>query len=46
MLDHTFPQATGGGTLPVSVRKNTPGLLELGSIDARTARRLIRAPQF
>ncbi|MFJ9890767.1 hypothetical protein ACIQRW_33630 [Streptomyces sp. NPDC091287] len=46
MLDHTFPQATGGGTLPVSVRENTPGLLELGSIDARTARRLIRALQF
>lgn len=46
MLDHAFPQATGGGTLPVSVQEHTPGLLELGSIDARTARRLILALQF
>ncbi|MGW4626142.1 hypothetical protein [Streptomyces rubiginosohelvolus] len=46
LLDHAFPQATGGGTLSVSVRESTPGLLHLGSIDARTARRLIRALQF
>ncbi|MEU3323081.1 hypothetical protein [Streptomyces sp. NPDC006785] len=35
----------GGGTT-VSVRESTPDLLHLGSIDARTARRLIRALQF
>ncbi|MFQ6850256.1 hypothetical protein AAIB46_05030 [Streptomyces sp. 35M1] len=46
MLTEAFPQATGGGTLSVSVRENTPGLLDLGSIDARTARSLIRALQF
>ncbi|MFH9683192.1 hypothetical protein [Streptomyces globisporus] len=46
LLDHAFPQATGGGTVPVSVRERTPHLLHLGSIDARTARRLIRALQF
>lgn len=45
MLTHAFPQATGGA-LSVSVRENTPDLLDLGSIDARTARRLIRALQF
>ncbi|MEU2800594.1 hypothetical protein [Streptomyces sp. NPDC006863] len=36
----------GGGTIPVSVRESTPDLLHLGSIDARSARRLIRALQF
>lgn len=46
LLAHAFPQATGGGTVPVSVRGSTPDLLHLGSIDARTARRLIRALQF
>ncbi|XCM31564.1 hypothetical protein ABXI76_21340 [Streptomyces parvus] len=46
LLARAFPQATGGGTLSVSVRENAPGLLDLGSIDARTARRLIRALQF
>ncbi|MFF8967103.1 hypothetical protein ACF1BK_30620 [Streptomyces globisporus] len=46
LLDHAFPQATGGGTLSVSVREEAPNLLNLGSIDARTARRLIRALQF
>ncbi|EFE75386.1 hypothetical protein K7395_20720 [Streptomyces filamentosus] len=46
LLDHTFPQATGGGALSVSVRESAPGHLHLGSIDARTARRLIRALQF
>ncbi|MGW0641269.1 hypothetical protein [Streptomyces badius] len=46
LLVHAFPQATGGGTLSVSVRENTADLLDLGSIDARTARRLIRALQF
>ncbi|WP_103513207.1 hypothetical protein [Streptomyces sp. SM13] len=45
MLTQAFPQATGGA-LSVSVRENTPDLLDLGSIDARTARRLIRALQF
>ncbi|OCC09743.1 hypothetical protein [Streptomyces sp. PTY087I2] len=45
MLDQAFPQATGGA-LSVSVRENAPDLLDLGSIDARTARRLIRALQF
>lgn len=46
LLDQAFPQATGGGTVPVSVRQSTPDHLHLGSIDARTARRLIRALQF
>ncbi|MFF3030800.1 hypothetical protein ACFVS7_07265 [Streptomyces rubiginosohelvolus] len=46
LLDHAFPQATGGGALSVLVRENAPTLLDLGSIDARTARRLIRALQF
>ncbi|MFE7333608.1 hypothetical protein [Streptomyces griseus] len=46
MLIQAFPQATGGGVLSVSVRENTPDLLDRGSIDARTARRLIRALQF
>lgn len=46
MLAQAFPQAAGGGALSVSVRENTPDLLDLGSIDARTARRLIRALQF
>ncbi|ALU98103.1 hypothetical protein WQO_14385 [Streptomyces globisporus C-1027] len=46
LLAHAFPQATGGGTVPVSVRESTPDPLPLGSIDARTARRLIRALQF
>ncbi|MFI7291025.1 hypothetical protein ACIBRY_30915 [Streptomyces anulatus] len=46
MLGSAFPQATGGGVLSVSVRENAPEMLELGSIDARTARRLIRALQF
>ncbi|WP_282686702.1 MULTISPECIES: hypothetical protein [unclassified Streptomyces] len=46
LLAHAFPQATGGGTLSVSVREETPNLLDLGSVDARTARRLIRALQF
>ncbi|MFD4222393.1 hypothetical protein [Streptomyces griseus] len=45
MLIQAFPQSTGGA-LSVSVREHTPDLLDLGSIDARTARRLIRALQF
>jgi hypothetical protein len=46
MLSQAFSQATGGGALSVSVRENTPDILDLGSIDARTARGLIRALQF
>ncbi|MFJ6610313.1 hypothetical protein ACIQPT_08535 [Streptomyces sp. NPDC091289] len=46
MLGQAFQQATGGGTLSVSVRENASHILELGSIDARTARHLIRALQF
>ncbi|MFJ7085291.1 hypothetical protein ACIQU8_18910 [Streptomyces griseus] len=46
MLTQAFPQATGCSALSVSVREHTPDLLDLGSIDARTARRLIRALQF
>ncbi|WKN15396.1 hypothetical protein NEH83_15030 [Streptomyces sp. JUS-F4] len=45
MLIQAFPQSTGGA-LSVSVREHTPDLLDLGSIDARTARRLIRTLQF
>ncbi|MFC8623175.1 hypothetical protein [Streptomyces anulatus] len=41
MLGRAFPQAAGGGILSVSVREDAPEILELGSIDARTARRLI-----
>ncbi|WP_405186309.1 hypothetical protein OG582_15665 [Streptomyces anulatus] len=46
MLGQAFPQATGGGALSVSVREDTPEILELGSIDARTARRLISTLRF
>lgn len=46
VLGQAFPQATGGGTLSVSVREEAPEILELGSIGARTARRLISAPRF
>ncbi|MFE9457668.1 hypothetical protein [Streptomyces californicus] len=46
LLRHVFPQATGGGALSVSVREEAPGLLDLGAIDARTARRLVRALRF
>ncbi|MFI7088028.1 hypothetical protein ACIBUR_31090 [Streptomyces anulatus] len=46
MLGRAFPQATGGGILSVSVEEDTPEILELGSIDARTARRLISALRF
>ncbi|MFI1187066.1 hypothetical protein [Streptomyces californicus] len=44
-LGHAFPHATGGA-LSVSVREEAPGLLDLGAIDARTARRLVRALRF
>lgn len=46
MLGQVFPQAPGGGVLAVSVRGDASHILELGSIDARTARRLIRALHF
>ncbi|MFJ9620760.1 hypothetical protein [Streptomyces sp. NPDC101181] len=46
MLSHAFAQATTGGTLSVSVRDDAPRTLELGSLDARAARQLIRALQF
>ncbi|WP_103531530.1 hypothetical protein [Streptomyces sp. SM11] len=46
MLGQVFPQATGGGVLSASVRGDASHILELGSVDARTARRLIRALQF
>ncbi|MBK0376361.1 hypothetical protein I3215_26360 [Streptomyces sp. RB110-1] len=46
LLGHVFPEATGGGALSVSVREEAPGLLDLGAIDARTARRLVRALRF
>lgn len=45
LLGHAFPEATGS-TLSVSVREEAPGLLDLGAIDARTARRLVRALRF
>ncbi|MEV1045177.1 hypothetical protein [Streptomyces sp. NPDC049916] len=44
MLSHAFAQ-TPTGTLSVSVRDDAPGTLELGSLDARAARQLIRALQ-
>ncbi|WP_369020748.1 hypothetical protein ABZ326_19730 [Streptomyces californicus] len=46
LLGRVFPEATGGGALSVSVREEAPGLLDLGAIDARTARRLVRALRF
>ncbi|MDW4912684.1 hypothetical protein [Streptomyces californicus] len=46
LLSHAFPEATGGGALSVCVREEAPGLLDLGAIDARTARRLVRALRF
>ncbi|MEV6472473.1 hypothetical protein [Streptomyces sp. NPDC051657] len=46
MLGQAFPQATGGGILSVSAREDAPEVLEPGSIDARTARRLISALRF
>ncbi|MFJ5048699.1 hypothetical protein [Streptomyces sp. NPDC088719] len=46
VLGQAFPRATGGGILSVSAREDAPEVLELGSIDARTARRLISALRF
>lgn len=46
VLGQAFPRATGGGILSVSARADAPEVLELGSIDARTARRLISALRF
>ncbi|MFJ8847212.1 hypothetical protein ACIRFF_30435 [Streptomyces cyaneofuscatus] len=46
LLAQAFPAATGGGTLDVSVREEAPDVVELGALDARTARRLIGALRF
>ncbi|WP_411082746.1 hypothetical protein [Streptomyces sp. cmx-18-6] len=46
LLAQAFPAATGGGALLVSVRHNAPDVLELGAVDARTARRLIGVLRF
>ncbi|MFE2292729.1 hypothetical protein [Streptomyces sp. NPDC059452] len=46
LLAQAFPAATGGGALDVSVRQEAPDTVELGAIDARTARRLIGALRF
>ncbi|WP_329156545.1 hypothetical protein OHA63_14915 [Streptomyces anulatus] len=46
MFGQAFPRATCGGTLSVSVREDAPEILELGSIDARTAQRLISPLRF
>ncbi|MFD3971526.1 hypothetical protein [Streptomyces cyaneofuscatus] len=46
LLAQAFPAATGGGVLDVSVREEAPGVVELGPLDARTARRLIGALRF
>ncbi|WP_432152010.1 hypothetical protein [Streptomyces sp. bgisy029] len=46
LLAQAFSAATGGGVLDVSVREEAPGVVELGAIDARSARRLIGALRF
>ncbi|MER8195598.1 hypothetical protein AB0N60_11010 [Streptomyces microflavus] len=45
-LAQAFSTATGGGAVDVSVRQDAPDAVELGAIDARTARRLIGALRF
>ncbi|WP_335937068.1 hypothetical protein [Streptomyces sp. PTD5-9] len=48
-LGSAFASATGGRALDVRVRREEPGtdpMLELGSIDAGTARRLVAALRF
>ncbi|MEU3654384.1 hypothetical protein AB0E67_16430 [Streptomyces sp. NPDC032161] len=48
-LRNAFASATGGGSLDIRVRHEATGtapVLELGSIDARTARRLVAALRF
>ncbi|WP_326705229.1 hypothetical protein [Streptomyces cyaneofuscatus] len=46
LLAEAFSAATGGGTLDVSVREEASGVVDLGALDARTARRLIGALRF
>ncbi|MDX2405228.1 hypothetical protein NJO91_19135 [Streptomyces microflavus] len=46
LLAQAFSAATGGGAVDVSVRQDAPDAVELGAIDARTARRLIGALRF
>ncbi|MFJ3300472.1 hypothetical protein [Streptomyces bacillaris] len=46
LLAQAVPAGTGGGALRVSVREDDPGVVELGAVDARTARRLIGALRF
>ncbi|MFD8059913.1 hypothetical protein ACFXA0_07765 [Streptomyces cyaneofuscatus] len=46
LLAQAFSAATGGGTLDVSVREEASDVVELGALDARTARRLIGALRF
>lgn len=46
LLAEAFSAATGGGALDVSVREEAPNVVELGALDARTARRLIGALRF
>ncbi|MEU0355559.1 hypothetical protein [Streptomyces cyaneofuscatus] len=46
LLAQAFSAATGGGTLDVSVREEAADVVELGALDARTARRLIGALRF
>ncbi|MYT40634.1 hypothetical protein GTY66_32100 [Streptomyces sp. SID8356] len=46
LLAQAFPGGTGGGVLRVSVREDDPSIVELGAVDARTARRLIGTLRF
>ncbi|MFJ1590933.1 hypothetical protein ACIOD0_11910 [Kitasatospora albolonga] len=46
LLARAFAGATDGGTLTVSVREGASDVVELGAVDARTARRLIGALRF
>ncbi|MET9980198.1 hypothetical protein ACFYOI_34495 [Streptomyces microflavus] len=46
LLTQAFSAATGGGSVDISVRQDAPDTVELGAIDARTARRLIGALRF
>lgn len=46
LLAQAFSAATGGGTLDVFVREESPDVVELGALDARTARRLNGALRF
>ncbi|MFD7218138.1 hypothetical protein [Streptomyces cyaneofuscatus] len=46
LLTQAFSSATGGGAVGVSVRQDASDAVELGAIDARTARRLIGSLRF